>query len=129
EDWKAFTSSFLDDSFLISYLTPEEYFYFIGSLRNWDKEQVDEFLLQFTDLFNGEVVGRNRYIRDLSIGNAKKVGIVRALIDNPELIILDEPFANLDPSTQIRLKQLLKNYIQTKQTNQINSNQYIQNKE
>ena len=126
EDWKSFTSSFLDASFLISYLTPEEYFYFIGSLREWDKQQVDSFLLQFTELFNGEVLGRNRYIRDLSTGNAKKVGIVGALIGNPDLIILDEPFANLDPSTQIRLKQFLKNYIETKQTTLLISSHDLQ---
>lgn len=126
EDWKPLTSSFLDESFLISYLTPEEYFYFIGSLRNWDKQQVNDFLIQFTELFNGEVVGRNRYIRDLSKGNAKKVGIVGALIGNPELIILDEPFANLDPSTQIRLKQFLKNYIETYQTTLLISSHDLQ---
>lgn len=126
EDWKPLTSSFLDESFLISYLTPEEYFYFIGSLRNWSKQQVDEFLIQFTELFNEEVIGRNRYIRDLSKGNAKKVGIVGALIGNPELIILDEPFANLDPSTQIRLKQFLKNYIETNQTTLLISSHDLQ---
>ena len=46
-------------------------------------------------------------MRDLSKGNQKKVGIVAALIGNPEVIILDEPFANLDPSTQIRLKEII----------------------
>lgn len=126
EDWKPLTSSFLDESFLISYLTPEEYFYFIGSLRDWSKQQVNAFLIQFTDLFNGEVVGRNRYIRDLSKGNAKKVGIVGALIGNPDLIILDEPFANLDPSTQIRLKQFFKNYIETQQTTLLISSHDLQ---
>ncbi|MEM9867810.1 MAG: ATP-binding cassette domain-containing protein, partial [Bacteroidota bacterium] len=37
EDWKPFTSSFIDESFLIGYLTPEEYFYFIGDLRGRNK--------------------------------------------------------------------------------------------
>src|SRR5699024_7640461 len=116
EEWKPLTSSFLDDSFLISYLKPEEYFYFIGTLRGWNKQTVDDFLKQFTELFNNEVIGRNRYIRDLSKGNAKKVGIVGALIGFPKVVILDEPFANLDPSTQIRLKQLLKQYLTQHQT-------------
>lgn len=110
EDWKPYTSAFLDDSFLIGYLKPEEYFYFIGDLRGWDKTLVDDFLKQFERIFDGEILGRNRYIRDLSKGNAKKVGIVGALIGNPELVILDEPFANLDPSTQIRFKELFKTY-------------------
>jgi len=109
EDWKPFTSAFIDESFLISYLTPEEYFYFIGNLRNVTKNEVDTFLQQFDEIFNDEILGKRKYLRDLSKGNQKKVGIVGALIGNPKVIILDEPFANLDPTTQIRLKRLLNN--------------------
>lgn len=108
EDWKTFTSSFIDESFLISYLTPEEYFYFIGDLRGQNKADVDAFLNQFEDFFNGEILGKKKYLRDLSKGNQKKAGIVAALLGNPEVIILDEPFANLDPTTQIRLKNIIK---------------------
>lgn len=108
EDWKPFTSSFIDESFLIGYLTPEEYFYFIGDLRGQNKADVDNLLSQFEDFFHGEIIGKKKYLRDLSKGNQKKVGIVAALIGNPEVIILDEPFANLDPTTQIRLKQIIK---------------------
>lgn len=113
EEWKGFTSSFIDESFLIGYLTPEEYFYFIGELRNRNKADIDSFLTQFEDLFNGEILGRKKYLRDLSKGNQKKVGIVAALIGDPDVVILDEPFANLDPTTQIRLKKLLKELSQT----------------
>lgn len=108
EEWKPFTSSFIDESFLIGYLTPEEYFSFIGDLRGQNKADIDTFLKQFEDFFNGEIIGRRKYLRDLSKGNQKKVGIVAALIGNPEVVILDEPFANLDPTTQIRLKALIK---------------------
>ncbi|MHA7844346.1 MAG: ABC transporter ATP-binding protein [Winogradskyella sp.] len=112
EDWKPFTSAFIDESFLIGYLTPEEYFYFIGDLRGQNKADVDALTSQFEDFFNGEILGRKKYLRDLSKGNQKKAGIVAALIGNPEIIILDEPFANLDPTTQIRLKQILKDLAQ-----------------
>ncbi len=108
EDWKPFTSAFIDESFLIGYLTPEEYFYFIGDLRGQNKADVDALTSKFEDFFNGEIIGKKKYLRDLSKGNQKKAGIVAALIGNPEVIILDEPFANLDPTTQIRLKQILK---------------------
>jgi len=108
EDWKPFTSSFIDESFLIGYLTPEEYFYFIGDLRGQNKADVDNLLAKFEDFFHGEIIGRKKYLRDLSKGNQKKAGIVAALIGNPEVIVLDEPFANLDPTTQIRLKQIIK---------------------
>ncbi|MDT0689636.1 ABC transporter ATP-binding protein [Salegentibacter sp. F188] len=108
EDWKPFTSSFIDESFLIGYLTPEEYFYFVGELRNRNRADIDSFVAQFEDFFNGEIIGRSKYLRDLSKGNQKKVGIIAALIGNPEVVILDEPFANLDPTTQFRLKKILK---------------------
>jgi len=109
EDWKPFTSSFIDESFLIGYLTAEEYFYFIGELRGQKPSDVDALLSQFEDFFHGEILGQKKYLRDLSKGNQKKAGIVAALIGNPEVIILDEPFANLDPTTQIRLKEIVKN--------------------
>ena len=108
EDWKPFTSAFIDESFLIGYLTPEEYFYFVGELRGLNKADVDIFLTQFEEIFNEEILSKKKYLRDLSKGNQKKAGIVAALIGNPEVVILDEPFANLDPTTQIRLKKLLK---------------------
>lgn len=116
EDWKTFTTAFLDDSFLIGYLTCEEYFYFLGELRNQTKQQVDAFLQTYADFFNNEILGKNKFIRDLSKGNQKKVGIIGTLIGNPKVVILDEPFANLDPTTQIRLKKILRNIADTKQT-------------
>ena len=73
---------------------------------------VDEFLKNFTDFFNGEILNAKKYIRDLSKGNMKKVGIIGALIGTPAIIILDEPFANLDPSTQIKLKNLIRDWSQ-----------------
>ncbi|WP_373941624.1 ABC transporter ATP-binding protein [Polaribacter sejongensis] len=108
EDWKNFTGSFIDESFLIGYLTTEEYFDFIGDLRGMNKADVKSFLTQFDDFFNGEIIGKKKYLRDLSKGNQKKAGIVAALMGDPKVVILDEPFANLDPTTQIRLKTIIK---------------------
>jgi ABC-2 type transport system ATP-binding protein len=108
EAWKPFTASFLDESFLIGYLTPEEYFYFIGDLRGQNKADVDALLAKHEEFFNGEILKNKKYLRDLSKGNQKKVGIIATLIGNPEVIILDEPFANLDPSTVNRLKKVIK---------------------
>ncbi len=108
EAWKPFTSAFIDETFLIGYLTPEEYFYFIGELRGQNKADVNALLAGFEDFFHGEILGQKKYLRDLSKGNQKKVGIVATFIGNPEVIILDEPFANLDPTTQIRLKGIIK---------------------
>lgn len=112
ENWKNKVGAFIDETFLIGYLTPEEYFYFLGELRGQSKANVDEFLKNFNDFFNGEILNAKKYIRDLSKGNMKKVGIIGALIGTPAIIILDEPFANLDPSTQIKLKNLIRDWSQ-----------------
>ena len=108
ESWKAYTSSYFDESFLIDFLTPDEYFDFIGTLNNWNKATLTEFLNGYAEFFNEEVIGKKKYIRDLSKGNQKKVGLIGSLIGNPEVVVLDEPFSNLDPTSQIRLKRLIK---------------------
>ena len=108
EAWKPFTAAFIDETFLIGYLTAEEYFYFIGDLRTQSKTQIDQFLAPFAEFFNDEILNKRKYLRDLSKGNQKKVGIIAALIGNPKIVILDEPFANLDPTTVSRLKKILK---------------------
>jgi len=108
ENWKTYTASYLDEGFLIDYLTPEEYFYFIGGLHQQSHAHVDDFLSGLTDFFNGEILKKGKYIRDLSKGNQCKVGVASCLLQNPELLMLDEPFANIDPSTQFRLKSIVK---------------------
>lgn len=109
EAWKNYTASYLDEGFLIDYLTPEEYLYFIGGLHKQNKAQVDEKLAGLAEFFNGEIINKGKYIRDLSKGNQCKVGVGACLLQQPEILMLDEPFANIDPSTQFRLKNILKN--------------------
>jgi ABC-2 type transport system ATP-binding protein len=106
--WKSYTGSYLDEGFLIEFLTPEEYFNFVGSVNNLSKDDIKKFMTDFKDFFDGEIIGKGKYIRDFSRGNKQKVGIAASLMTNPEILILDEPFASLDPTTQIRLKNLLK---------------------
>jgi ABC-2 type transport system ATP-binding protein len=106
DDWKARTGSYLDESFLIDFLTPIEYFKFIGSVYGYRNGAAEEALRPFINLIPFIVTDdETRYIRELSLGNAKKVGIVSAMFCRPRLLILDEPFASLDPPSQIRLKQ------------------------
>ncbi|MEI5983590.1 MULTISPECIES: ABC transporter ATP-binding protein [Sphingobacterium] len=114
ERWKDFTGCFVDESFLIGYLTAEEYFYFLGDLQGLSKQDVDAQVGTYEEFFNGEILGKKKFIRDLSKGNQKKVGIVGALIGKPELLILDEPFANLDPSSQFRLKNMIRGLMEKK---------------
>ena len=110
EDWKDFTGAFIDETFLIGYLTAEEYFGFIAGLRRLSKAETTAFLEGYSDFFNGEIIGKKKFIRDFSKGNQKKVGIVAALMGKPEVVVLDEPFANLDPSSQYKLRKLIKDF-------------------
>lgn len=107
-EWKRFTGSYLDEGFLIDFLTPEEYFEFLADINGLTKGDVKEFYETFEEFFNNEVLGKKKFIRELSSGNQKKVGIAAALMTKPQLLILDEPFNSLDPTTQIRLKKILK---------------------
>lgn len=110
EEWKKFTGAYIDSGFLIDYLTPEEYFSFIAKVNGIAKEVVDEHINLFKDFMNGEVVGQNKLIRNLSAGNQQKVGIMSALLNKPQLVILDEPFNFLDPSSQLAIKYILEDY-------------------
>ena len=107
EDWKLVTGAYIDNSFLIDFLTAEEYFDFVGRVSGMSKQQTGERLKDFEAFMNGEVLGQKKYIRDFSAGNKQKVGIVAALMNRPQLVILDEPFNFLDPSSQHQLKRLI----------------------
>lgn len=108
ESWKHFTGAFLDQGFLIDFLSPEEFFEFTGKIKGMSHDDISSFLLGMEEFFNGEVLGKKKLIRNFSMGNQQKIGIAAAFMGKPEVVILDEPFNSLDPSTQIRLKQLIK---------------------
>jgi ABC-2 type transport system ATP-binding protein len=116
ESWKQYTGSYLDRNFLIDFLTPEEYFEFNSRIHGMSDEDLKTFLASMEEFFNGEVLGRKKYIRDLSKGNQQKIGVAAALMADPEVVILDEPFNGLDPSSQIRLINMLKNLDNHKDT-------------
>lgn len=110
EQWKEQTGAYVDTGFLIEYLTPEEYFDFIGKINNIGKDTIATRLQKFEHFMNGEVLGTNTLIRNLSAGNKQKVGIIGAMLHNPRLLLLDEPFNFLDPSSQHAMKYLLESY-------------------
>ena len=110
EDWKDWTGAFIDESFLIDYLTPDEYFHFIGRISGRNQQDVETFLDDFEQFMAGEVRGQKKLIRNLSAGNKQKVGIVGAMLLQPKVLILDEPFNFLDPSSQSAIKRLLQDY-------------------
>ena len=113
EDWKMLTGAYIDNSFLIDFLTAEEYFEFIGKVSGLSKQQTEERLKDFEHFMNGEVLGQKKYIRDFSAGNKQKVGSIAALLNRPQLVVLDEPFNFLDPSSQNQLKRLITEFNQS----------------
>jgi ABC-2 type transport system ATP-binding protein len=114
DEWKSKVGSFLDEGFLIDFLTPEEYFAFIAKVYNKSEGDIAHFMESMKEFFNGEILGSRKFIRDLSKGNQKKTGIAAALIGEPRVLILDEPFTALDPTSQIRLKRMLNELKTTK---------------
>lgn len=108
ETWKAITGSYLDEHMLLQFLTADEYFDTLKNIYSMSAGDLQRHLERFETFFNGEITGKKKYIRDLSKGNIKKVGIAAALMGDPEIVILDEPFENLDPTSQNRLKKLVK---------------------
>ena len=110
EEWKDWTGAFIDESFLIDYLTPDEYFHFISTITSMSEQELESTLDRFDHFMAGEVRGQQKLIRNLSAGNKQKVGIVAAMLLHPKVLILDEPFNFLDPSSQNAIKKLLQDY-------------------
>ncbi len=110
EDWKIYTGAYIDEGFLIDFLTPEEYFQFIGKVNDIAPDEIEARLKNFEQFMNGEILGQKKLIRNFSAGNKQKIGIISALLNNPELVVLDEPFNFLDPTGQYCLKNLLRDY-------------------
>ena len=110
EEWKDWTGAYIDDSFIIDYLTPDEYLQFIARISGIDEAQLEEELAKYEHFMAGEILGQKKLIRNLSAGNKQKVGIVAAMLLHPRLLILDEPFNFLDPSSQHAIKHLLTEY-------------------
>ena len=110
EAWKQQVGAYIDEGFLIDFLTPEEYFAFLGKISGMTQQQVDERQKDFELFAAGEIFGQKKLIRNLSAGNKQKVGIISALFRRPDIVILDEPFNFLDPSSQLTLKHVLTDY-------------------
>lgn len=106
DSWKTYTGSYLGEGFLIPFLTPLEFLDYVGSLHGKNKADLSDFLSAVSGFFSGDMNAK-KYIRDLSLGNKNKIGILAAIYASPEILILDEPFANLDPGSQSWLKRKL----------------------
>jgi ABC-2 type transport system ATP-binding protein len=105
--WKEKTGVFLDDSYLIDYLYPEEYFELLYSFPKSNSFELKEFYLEFEEFFANDILGTSKLIKSFSTGNRAKIGIAGAFLHNPRLIFLDEPFAHLDNPSKMALKSII----------------------
>jgi len=88
-----------------SFLTPEEYLYFVCQIRNLkNPDSKIRYWIKFFEL-DGHL---NNICKDLSKGMRQKVMLASAFIHEPKLLFLDEPFINLDPIFQRKVKEYLK---------------------
>lgn len=107
-EWKEYTGSFIDGKFLIDFYTPEEFFSFIGDVYKITPETLKSRLDLYAPLMHDEILGTKKYIKNFSEGNRQKIGIIGAMLINPMVLILDEPFNYLDPSSQITVAEIIK---------------------
>ncbi|MEM6645012.1 MAG: ABC transporter ATP-binding protein [Bacteroidota bacterium] len=111
--WKPLVASYLDDNYLLDYLTADEYLQFVGHAYGIADDEQQRRLEPLKALFTEPILGRGDYLRALSMGNRKKVGLAAALMVRPRLLVLDEPFANLDPTSQLRLRDAIRTGVTT----------------
>jgi len=106
--WKSFTGSYLDSTFLIDFYTPEEFFGFLTEAYDIPPVELQLRIQEYESLMNGEILGTKKLVHDFSNGNRQKIGIIGAMLINPKILILDEPFNYLDPSSQIVVAKLIR---------------------
>ena len=91
-----------------SYLTSTEYLEFVARVRK--QERIDERVARWLTFFDLEEE-RNTLCKDLSKGTRQKLMLASAFIHDPRLVFLDEPFINLDPIYQRKLRDFLEDYV------------------
>ena len=73
-----------------------------------NSDTVERRLLEYQSLMHGEILNTKKYLREFSEGNRQKIGIIGAMMINPKVLILDEPFNYLDPTSQITVAKQIR---------------------
>lgn len=106
--WKTAVGSYLDEAFLPTFLTPREFLHFVGGFYALQRSHVDKLLSGHLELVDESILMGQGYIRGLSHGTRKKIGLISALMFSTSLLVLDEPFSGLDPTSQLVLADKLR---------------------
>lgn len=104
---KQITAYIPDNPDLYEYLTGIQYLNFISDVFKVSKSEREERIKKYADMF--EITSAlGDMISSYSHGMKQKVAIISALIHQPKLIVLDEPFVGLDPKAALTLKNIMK---------------------
>ena len=91
---------------LLTKLSVQEQIEFYATLKGMEKQEIDKRLDQWLEKF--EITSyKNRKIKELSKGNQQKIQFISAVIHEPKLLILDEPFTGLDPINVKLMKEAI----------------------
>lgn len=105
--WLHSLNAFIDESFLIDFLKPKEYLAFVLKAKN-SNFSVADLLEKNGEFSNSDIEENKKYIRDLSTGTKVRISVLSLLAGEPKYLIMDEPFAHIDPTTQVRLRKLIR---------------------
>jgi ABC-2 type transport system ATP-binding protein len=120
EKWKKITGVYMNENYLLDFMTSTEFLSFIGSFYNIYRKDIPNKLEQYQYFLGPEFHSiKNKVISKLSRGTKDKIGIIAALVCNPKLLILDEPFSHLDTPSSLNLIELLNSMSKQFKTTQI----------
>lgn len=88
--------------------TPVQFLRYVGALQCIGKKETDRKIEELLELVSLTDV-KNKKMKQFSGGMIQRVGIAQAMMNNPELLILDEPTAGLDPKERVRFRNLIHN--------------------
>jgi ABC-2 type transport system ATP-binding protein len=96
-----------EESYLYRFLNGEETLYYYGKLFKLDRRTLKRRVPELLDVVGLDAKARKRKLREYSKGMARRIGLAQALINDPELILLDEPTTGLDPLGTREMKDLV----------------------
>lgn len=93
--------------YFYEYLTGEELLTFTGKVFNLNEKEIHQKIIYFSQKLNLEKKDLKRKIKDYSKGMKQRLGFIQALINDPDVIFLDEPFSGLDPLGRKIIRDLI----------------------